>query len=713
MEVRARVLAFAAAALLTIPALAARADDVAFAGPAAAVDHTRTFTAVKTDTAPPMDASSFDAPVWQRALKIAGFQNFNVRRPAKFGTTAYFTYDDKNLYVGVHAEQSGAPIVATQNVDNANVLSDDHVSFSIDTSGNGSRVYSFKATPKGIHDETSSENARYAPEWTSLAKILPDGGYNVMMVIPLSDIRAQSAPVQRWKFNVVRFVAATNDEYTWAFESTQTDVGSPQFWPTLDGIRIASTAARPKPHADVFALASGGSQRRIFQNGIGNFANTSPRGAGLDVTVPVTSTLAFVGTLNPDFSNVEQDQTTIAPQAFARNYQEYRPFFAQGSRFVNPLPNVSVNGIAESLFYTPSIGIFNRGLKLEGTTGNSSVGALNVTGDGFDDTVLGYAYRKPDNSLNLSAQGVFADHTGVRDNSFGFGMTQNNAHSGQFSIVKLEQEKNSSVGAPSSIFLSEGFQKASSFFAIDYRDVAKGFNPIDGYTMIDDIRGPRLGYDYNGVGSAKGPVKSWSAGLMVDRYVDHSGAVREYDANGSVGVTLKNQLSFNYGGGPSGVRFDPNPKGEVIPFSQQMLGIGYKDGTPSPVDVSYMWGPFGGFFLQQMTFSTSQSYGQYGVSFEYDGTIEKGGSAGYDTQWLRRVSFTRSFGRNASLAIGLRGINGRGGYASPGTNLAVSFHERFKNADEFYLDYGTPAAGSTLHRLIAKFVFHTGGATGT
>jgi len=713
VEVRARILALAAAAVLTLPALAARADDVAFAGsPATPVDHTRTFDAVKTDVAPPLE-QSFESAVWQHALKIDGFENFNVRQPAKYATTAYFTYDDKNLYVGVHAEQHGAPIVATQNNDNANVLSDDHVSFSIDTSGNGSRVYSFKATPKGVHDETSSENARYAPEWTSLAKILPDGGYNVLMVIPLGDIRAQNAPVQRWKFNVVRFVAATNDEYTWAFEPTQTDVGSPQFWPTLDGIRIASQATHPKPRADVYALGSSGSDRRVFQNGIGNFANTNPRAAGIDVTVPLTNTLAFVGTLNPDFSNVEQDQTSIAPQMFARSYQEYRPFFAQGSQFVNPLPNITVNGISDSLFYTPSIGIFDRGLKLEGTSGNNSIGALNVSGDGFKDTALGYSYATNDHSLSLSAEGVFANHTDQRDATTGLGLTQNNAHSGQFTLFKAEREKNSLTGSASNLFVSEGFQKASSFFAIDYRDIGKGFNPVDGYTAIDDIVGPRAIYQYNGVGGKNGIVKSWMGAFILDRFVDHTGAVREHDANGVLGVTLKNQLSFNYSGGPSGLRFDPNPNGEVIPFSLQMLGAGYKDGTPSPVDVSYMWGPFGGFFLQQMTFSTSQTYGQYGLSFEYDGTIEKGGTNGHDTQWLRRVSLTRSFGRNTSLAIGLRGINGRGGYAMPGTNLAVSFHERFKNSDEFYVDYGTPAAGSTLHRLIAKFVFHTGGATGT
>lgn len=114
-----------------------------------------------------------------------------------------------------------------------------------------------------------------------------------------------------------RFIAATNDEYTWAYEAPQTSPADPTFWPTIEGVRLAGTATRTQAHADVYALASGGSDRRSFQNGIGRFVQTNPRSIGVDATYPITNTLAFVGTLNPDFSNVEQDQTTIAPQTAA------------------------------------------------------------------------------------------------------------------------------------------------------------------------------------------------------------------------------------------------------------------------------------------------------------------------------------------------------------------------------------------------------------
>jgi hypothetical protein len=707
------VLSFAAA-LLVAGALPGGAAEIGVAQTARPVDHTTILRAVKAQTAPPLDAS-LESPVWQSAVKAAGFENFNTREPAKYETDAYFLYDDQNLYVGIHAVQQGTPIVATQNVDNAGVLTDDHVAFSIDTSGNGSRVYSFKVTPKGVHDETSSENARYAPDWTSIAKVMPNGDYNVMMVIPLSDIRAQSAAVQSWKMNVVRFVAATNDEYTWAYEPTQTDVGSPQYWPTIQGLQLVAKATRPQPHADVYALSSSGADHRTFQNGIGNFVQTNPRAIGVDVTYPITNTLAVVGTLNPDFSNVEQDQTSIAPQMFQRQYREYRPFFAQGAQYINSMPSVSVNGISDSLFYTPRIGIFDRGLKVEGTIGRNSIGALNVTGDGFNDTAFGYSQSNQQQTFGYGAEGVLANHTGVKDDTLGTFVTRSNPHSGEFTMLTFSRENNSLDGSGGYLFASEGVQSAKYFGAIDYRDISPNFNPIDGYTAFNDIRGPRAIFQYNGVGGKGGPIKSWTAGGIVDRFVDSTGQLREYDANASAGITFKNQLSVMMSSGPSGLRFDQSPAGDVVPFSLRNIMLGYKDGSPSPVDASYAWGPFGGGYLQQMTFSTSHQFGLYGLSLEYDGTVEHASAAQpYDTQWLRRISLTRSFGRSASLAIGLRGVNGYGGFATPGTNLALSYHKRFANLDELYVDYGTPASpGNTIHRLIVKYIFHAGGGSGT
>lgn len=743
---------------------------------AASVDRTQHFTAVRA-TAPPPGAD-FSSPAWKGALKAAGWYDITTKRPAPLDTTAYFLYDDKFLYVGFDAKQSGTAIIAQQTVDNAGIGTDDHVAFYFDTSGGSSRTYAFKVNPKGVHDESSSENNRYAPQWSSSARILPNGDYTVFMKIPLAIVRAQSSASQAWRMNFVRHVAGTSEDYSWAYDPTLTYYGSPSFWPIVDGIKIPIAAARPKPRADLYALGSAGSDRDVFADGFNGFTKAKARSLGIDVTVPLTNTLAFVGTLNPDFSNIEQDQTTIAPQEFQRNYSEYRPFFAQGSSYINALPNVGINGPSDSLLYTPSIGAFNRGLKVEGTTGSSSFGVLNVTGTGlnpstgfaFNDSAFGYRFSRPDNSLGFEAEAVKAHHAGPNgcgfagdcsDSAFGFGMTANNPRSGAFSAVRVAADRGSFIDRSSqanSLLVTQGFQTAALSGGLLYKDVGPEYNPIDGFTLLNDIRGPQGFLSYNGTGTGRSIIKSYNLTFAFDRFVDRGGQVHQADFSGGPSFTLKNQISIYIGIGtstlgqwyaPSGAAGIPDiPIGypqytdsslhgyhKSLFYNQQFVALEYKDGTPTPVNVSYSFGPFAGSFLQQISASTSQKFGHgvYGVNLEYDGNIVRalpgevvlfngydyaryfsGNPVYADSQWLRRISLTRAFGKNGSLAVGLRTINGYGGFAArPGTNFAVSFHQRFPNSNELYMDYGTPASSRTLNRLIIKYVFHAGGAAGT
>ena len=691
----------------------------------ASVPHTAVVRAFKADHAVPLDASLRD-PAWQTALTASNFINFTLLRPATHETIAYFLYDDRNLYIGFRCVQTGVPIVATQTIDHSGVGSDDHVTVWIDTSGNGSRTYSFSANPRGVSSETSSENTRYAPAWRTAAAT-SGGDYTVMMEIPLAVLRAQSSASQTWRINFERYVANTNEDDTWAFEPAQTSVSNPQYWPQLAGIVLGKSATRPKPHADIYALGSLGSQRNIFQDGYENgaplFEPENARAVGVDATYPFTNTLAFVGTLNPDFSNVEEDQATIAPQEFAKVYTEYRPFFSQGAQYINAVPQVGLLGSSNQLFYTPSIGIFDRGLKIEGTAGQNAIGVLNVIGPGFNDNAYGYAYVRPDNTFSVSTEGVLLNQDGISDDTFAFGSTQTNPHSGQYTDILVATESGTLVtqpGTAQAFTLNEGLRNQHWNLQGIYNNIGPEYEPLDGYTQVNDIRGPGAIAGYSNVGSAQSAIQSYSISVFGDHYFDRSGNVRQADVNAFYSLTFKNLISVSGFFGPSELRSYaqgyPIYSGGVTDwYNRRQIVLGYKNNTSSPIDVSYTWGPFGGYYVQQTASSISRVYGLYGITLEWDGNIERtaAGAPIFNSQWLRRVSLSRSFGRNATLAINYRSINGTGGYSEPGANLALLYEQRFNNADMLYLEYGTPAAPATLHRFIVKYVFHVGGATGT
>ena len=147
----------------------------------------QTVKAVKTATAPPQDAALTD-PVWSTALRATDFENATTREPARHATTALLLYDDKNLYVGFIVEQKNVPLTDTQHTNDVGYGLDDEVTISIDSSGSNSRLYAFTSTPLGVRYEFSSESSRYQPPWATVTKLTPDG-YNVMMTIPIADMR--------------------------------------------------------------------------------------------------------------------------------------------------------------------------------------------------------------------------------------------------------------------------------------------------------------------------------------------------------------------------------------------------------------------------------------------------------------------------------------------------------------------------------------------
>lgn len=102
------------------------------------------------------------------------------------------------------------------------------------------------------------------------------------------------------------------------------------------------------------------------------------------------------------------------------------------------------------------------------------------------------------------------------------------------------------------------------------------------------------------------------------------------------------------------------------------------------------------------------------MTVEYGGTLEHAFAGSSDSQWLRRLTMTRALGSEGQFALSLREISGTGGFASPGEDLALSYHQRFHNQNQLYVEYGSPASYTTLQRFVIKYVYHLGaGGAGT
>lgn len=720
--------------------------------------------AVTAPAPPPLDPA-IPAGAWQAGAmpEAGGFEDLTTRAIAPHGTQVWMMYDATNLYVAFRAEQRGTAITATQTTNDVGFGNDDFVGVGLDTSGAGSNVYYFETTPRGVRYEQASENARYRPVWQAAAAINGDS-WSAVMIIPLNVLRIHGGAGQSWRINFIRNVAASAEHYTWAYDGVMQDGGiggawpnfpDSRFWPSWIGITTGETkAARPKPHAEVYTLASIGRDRKLFQESNGQFLPQAARPAGLDLTYPLTSTINFVGTLSPDFSNVEIDQQTIAPQEFRRFLQEYRPFFSQGANFLNP--NQAPIGPNE-IFYSPSVGPFDRGEKVEGTFGRQAFGILNFrgydkpSGNTFDDTAFGYTHALQDRTFLYWADGVFAHHSlAGTDSTVEFGVKGRNLKNGFVYGFDMATEQGSwvpqKVAHSGNVFVDVHKPNYEVYF--DYADISPNYNPIDGITANSDIHG--FTFFGNTSGSSRG-IKNYSLFLNGDRFLDRNGAVHQADAGVFFNATFNNGFSIGVGPNTSELRnysvvgpsafgttcADPDlPRsyftgypgyfcGRTDRFNLFTAAVGYRDGTSTPIDAQVNFGQFGyGFvgpndngpdYLHLYSISTSRPLGRiFSLGVEYDGSFERAMTTGaFDSQWLRRISLGAQLGPYENFTISLRSINGRGGFSPPGTNLAAAYHRRFRSGDELFLNFGTPAAPRTLDRFIVKYLFRFGGDAGT
>jgi hypothetical protein len=692
----------------------------------ASVSRTASFPAVRGTPAQSSDASLSD-PVWQKAVLATGFYDLTTHIPAPLVTTAYLIYDADNVYVAFHSEQAGAQIHAAQTTNNVGFGQDDFVGVGLDPSGNGSQVYYFETTPRGVRYQQASESTRYDPPWQAYASV-QGSAWNAVLVIPLKVLRASGG--HDWRFSFIRGVAAVGEHYTWAYNGVMQDSQPPgyplfsdaRFWPALTGVEVHARAARPQPRAEIYGLESSGKDRMKFQQANGAFASQSVRNYGLDFTYPTTNTIAAVGTLNPDFSNVEVDQQTIAPQEFRRNLNEYRPFFAQGAQYFSPsqAPEGGLSGPGYQAFYTPGIGTFDRGLKLEGTFGMQSIGLLNVRGlapDGstLDDSAFGFNHQLSDGSFDYWVDGVLAHHDIGDDSTIESGLKGRNLADGfVYGYNQALETTNFGAFPPQFAYERNGFvdvHKPNYEWLYGYEDISPGYAPLDGITPFNDARGPL--YSVNANATWRG-VKSFSTFLAGDRFLTRDGTVHSADFFGNLDFVFPDLVHVNVSQATSEFNDPLFIGGVMLPFNATTLALGYRDGTPSPIDTSYGAGPFANFFLQQFTSSTSRAIGtRFNLSLEYDGTLERFDNGFRDGQLLRRIGIGESFGPDTNVSIALRSVNGRGGFALPGINLAVGLHERFRNSDELFVNFGTPAASATLDRLIIKYVLRLGGGAGT
>jgi hypothetical protein len=305
---------------------------------------------------------------------VADFRQFdpNDGAPASQATTAYLSYDDRNLYVAFVCLDDPAKIRARV-ARRKDIENDDRVTINIDTFHDHKRAYFFDVNPYGVQmdgitTDGQGDDFTFETLWYTDAKILEDR-YIVLETIPFRSLRFPQGEGRTWGIGLFRFIQRNNEMSGWPHVSRKRlPVFVGQFG---DVVGLEGISPGRNLQLVPYTLFS---KSRFFDDPSGSgapgarYRNDHEIRGGLDAKTVLRDALTLDVTVNPDFSQVESDEPQVTVnQRYEVYFPERRPFFTE---------NAGMFQTAENLFFSRRIADPQFGARLTGKVGRWAVAAL-------------------------------------------------------------------------------------------------------------------------------------------------------------------------------------------------------------------------------------------------------------------------------------------------------------------------------------------------
>ena len=435
------------------------------------VADSQTIEVVKFQTLPIIDGNLADS-CWQHATVVDTFMIAELKMTVPDKTEVFLGYDEEALYAGFRCVQEEPSIIANQTRRDGSFQYEDHVAIYLDTHHDRRRSYCFAVSPLGTQQDEKQGDLGWDGEWIAAAIVEPSV-WTVEMKIPFDILDLPQSAKQTWGLNLVRRHQSLDRTSIWA--DTGVNVSDANQFGTLTNLEI-----NPKDAGRKIQLGGYFSGKYGDTSASGSLSERLTAAIGGDIAYKLTTSTSVIGTLNPDFSHIESEVQGIVLSDLEQRLTDRRPFFQEDGRiFRAPI----------SLFYSRRIGEMAYGAKLIGKTGRATYGLMNVK-------------EKSDNSHNVLLRGLWdagnASSLGLFLASKEIPGTYNRSIAFDSSI-RLPKALNfvtsyagnwESEKENTRAFLAEIKRKGNPILSLVYRDFTAGFNPINGYVRLTDIRQP-------------------------------------------------------------------------------------------------------------------------------------------------------------------------------------------------------------------------------
>ncbi len=282
-------------------------------------------------------------------LNVPHVTNFVTVQPV-FGnislhkTEVRLTYDNDAIYVGAYLYDNPETIrkqfTERDKLDRQDV---DIFTIGFDTYQDRLNAFVFRVSSAGVQGDIklSNSGATYDQAWDAVweSKVsIKKDGWVAEFKIPFSAIRFAKTPVQNWGINFGRFKRATNELSTWnpLNPSVGGELNQWGNWSNIKNIK-------PPLRLSFLPYLSGGI--RVSPTEKGNVTEYLKSG-GMDVKYGINESFTVDMTLVPDFAQVQSDNVFLNLSPFQVKFDDYRPFFTEGTELFNKA----------GLFYSRNIG---------------------------------------------------------------------------------------------------------------------------------------------------------------------------------------------------------------------------------------------------------------------------------------------------------------------------------------------------------------------
>lgn len=462
---------------------------------------------------------------WQNASAIEAFIDPYTARPADDQTRVWIGYDKEAIYVAFHAHDSQPDsIIAREIRPGTSFEGEDRLGFGIDpfyARQDGSLSW-FYVNALGTQNESFTGGRANKREWRGewLAKVQRvANGWTAEFKLPWNILnRPGGNSPKTMAINFERFQARAKVESRWSRASLNSRPEQIACWV---GVQPPPPAERIQTQFLTYLAPEWGKENR-----------SRSMQAGLDARINPTSELTLVGSLNPDFRNIEGAVEGIDFSRRERFLSETRPFFLEGGDFFSL---TSQYGIGR-LFYSQRINDFDAGLKFFGKpTPTTSLGALTAVFGNRIDSVINLRHHFPGRG-SFSLFTTQRQEPGARNGAFGANFNRQFGHwyiGGE--TARLQQNRASA----SSFYLN--YEVPRFFVTVRHIAIAPDFDPALGFIPDTDRRGPYLYTSYFSQ-YRSGKIQEINADLFVNRYRRYNRTRYQEGAEASISLLFRSDI---------------------------------------------------------------------------------------------------------------------------------------------------------------------------